>query len=443
MVQGATLHYSQQVPNAHFSNYMMGGYPQQPQQLYQQNWNTASRSVPQMQYTTQQSQQQPTESQLYSRRAQAHQQQHQQQQQQTGWSQQQHQQQQQLVPTSAAPSLPPLSQLFSGSSQNSQQTQQASQQPQSTQMQQQADPSAAMSVSQAQNLQAAYQQNAQYTDVNAPYVTLALADGSAYVAQSTQPMSMQAQLTAQSLPPILPTSNAVEIVAAQLPMSTSSSTSHQRSMSNSQAQAMLAINTAMLPTSESSSTTSPVSMSPLQNGSNSFQYPQYSALHHSLMSSPATVNYGAPVSNAANMSGLGHRRTISASSATSATSMASTRDDDDSSSSSGEHSQHHKVFSFVSLPGVNTKKRPRRKFDEIERHYQCNWQGCTKSYGTLNHLNAHVSMQKHGQKRIPSEFKELRKQWRRQKREEAAKRAAEEARESSHASTPNKMEDDE
>ncbi|CDO70142.1 hypothetical protein BN946_scf184783.g26 [Trametes cinnabarina] len=40
------------------------------------------------------------------------------------------------------------------------------------------------------------------------------------------------------------------------------------------------------------------------------------------------------------------------------------------------------------------------------------------AYGTLNHLNAHVTMQRHGQKRSPNEFKELRKQWRLQKKEQ-------------------------
>ncbi|KAF9105780.1 hypothetical protein BGX27_009439 [Mortierella sp. AM989] len=85
-----------------------------------------------------------------------------------------------------------------------------------------------------------------------------------------------------------------------------------------------------------------------------------------------------------------------------------------------------KTYSFVPLSGVNTKKRPRRRFDEIERLYVCNWAECEKAYGTLNHLNAHVSMQKHGPKRHPSEFKELRKAWRRQKKaeEEAVKQAA-------------------
>ncbi|KAG2225059.1 hypothetical protein INT45_003259 [Circinella minor] len=87
-----------------------------------------------------------------------------------------------------------------------------------------------------------------------------------------------------------------------------------------------------------------------------------------------------------------------------------------------------KIYSFVAIPGTNQKKRPRRRYDEIERLYHCNWPGCTKSYGTLNHLNAHVSMQKHGAKRHPSEFKEMRKEWRRQKKErEAVKKAKDEA----------------
>ncbi|KAI7868859.1 hypothetical protein BDF14DRAFT_1684499, partial [Spinellus fusiger] len=76
-----------------------------------------------------------------------------------------------------------------------------------------------------------------------------------------------------------------------------------------------------------------------------------------------------------------------------------------------------KVYSFVEIPGIHQKKRPRRRYDEIERLYHCNWAGCTKSYGTLNHLNAHVSMQKHGNKRYPTEFKEMRKEWRKQKKE--------------------------
>jgi hypothetical protein len=64
-------------------------------------------------------------------------------------------------------------------------------------------------------------------------------------------------------------------------------------------------------------------------------------------------------------------------------------------------------MTFVSLGaptqgGPSAKKRPRRRYDEIERLYGCGWNGCEKSYGTLNHLNAHVAMQKHGEKRLPT-----------------------------------------
>jgi hypothetical protein len=59
-------------------------------------------------------------------------------------------------------------------------------------------------------------------------------------------------------------------------------------------------------------------------------------------------------------------------------------------------------LTFVPLGGPTPKKRPRRRYDEIERLYLCGWNGCEKAYGTLNHLNAHVAMQKHGDKRLPS-----------------------------------------
>ena len=59
------------------------------------------------------------------------------------------------------------------------------------------------------------------------------------------------------------------------------------------------------------------------------------------------------------------------------------------------------VYSFVPIPGAQQHKRPRRRYEEIERMYKCGWQGCEKAYGTLNHLNAHVTMQSHGTKRTP------------------------------------------
>ncbi|CEP18563.1 hypothetical protein [Parasitella parasitica] len=96
--------------------------------------------------------------------------------------------------------------------------------------------------------------------------------------------------------------------------------------------------------------------------------------------------------------------------------------------SSSSSSSADKQYSFVAIPGTNQKKRPRRRYDEVERLYHCTWPGCSKAYGTLNHLNAHVSMQKHGPKRHPAEFKEMRKIWRKQKKErEAQKKRNEEA----------------
>jgi len=77
------------------------------------------------------------------------------------------------------------------------------------------------------------------------------------------------------------------------------------------------------------------------------------------------------------------------------------------------------VYEFVSLPGSQQPKRPRRKFEEIERIYNCSFPGCSKAYGTLNHLNAHVTMQRHGPKRTPEEFKETRRLWKLRKKEES------------------------
>ncbi|CDM27558.1 Zinc finger C2H2-type/integrase DNA-binding domain [Penicillium roqueforti FM164] len=87
------------------------------------------------------------------------------------------------------------------------------------------------------------------------------------------------------------------------------------------------------------------------------------------------------------------------------------------------------VYSFVPIPGAQQHKRPRRRYEEIERMYKCGWNGCEKAYGTLNHLNAHVTMQSHGAKRTPEEFKEIRKEWKARKKEEDAQRKAIEERE--------------
>ncbi|KAK3692032.1 hypothetical protein B0T22DRAFT_1761 [Podospora appendiculata] len=95
----------------------------------------------------------------------------------------------------------------------------------------------------------------------------------------------------------------------------------------------------------------------------------------------------------------------------------------------------NQVYSFVPIPGAQQHKRPRRRYEEIERMYKCGWNGCEKAYGTLNHLNAHVTMQAHGQKRTPEEFKEIRKEWKARKKEEEAARKADEERQRQAAAT--------
>src|ERR1700685_2046042 len=50
---------------------------------------------------------------------------------------------------------------------------------------------------------------------------------------------------------------------------------------------------------------------------------------------------------------------------------------------------------------VEYVKRPRRRAEEVERLYDCNFPECTKAYGALNHLNTHVRDAQHGPKREP------------------------------------------
>jgi len=99
-----------------------------------------------------------------------------------------------------------------------------------------------------------------------------------------------------------------------------------------------------------------------------------------------------------------------------------------SAASAPPQARPNQVYSFVPIPAAQQHKRPRRRYEEIERMYKCGWNGCEKAYGTLNHLNAHVTMQSHGQKRTPEEFKEIRKEWKARKKEEEAQRKAEEER---------------
>ncbi|KAF2752921.1 hypothetical protein EJ05DRAFT_515288 [Pseudovirgaria hyperparasitica] len=68
------------------------------------------------------------------------------------------------------------------------------------------------------------------------------------------------------------------------------------------------------------------------------------------------------------------------------------------------------IYPPVPHGGVQHHKRPRRRYDEIERIYNCSWNGCEKAYGTLSHLNVHVTTHSHGMKRTAEEFKEIREE---------------------------------
>ncbi|CCH45934.1 hypothetical protein BN7_5521 [Wickerhamomyces ciferrii] len=86
------------------------------------------------------------------------------------------------------------------------------------------------------------------------------------------------------------------------------------------------------------------------------------------------------------------------------------------------YSTHHHDQTLNSQP---KKKRPRRKANEMERLYACNYNNCKNSYGTLNHLNAHITFKRHGPKRKPEEFKQIRELYKikKNKLEQAAKEA--------------------
>ena len=52
--------------------------------------------------------------------------------------------------------------------------------------------------------------------------------------------------------------------------------------------------------------------------------------------------------------------------------------------------------SFGDKPAYSKKITSRRKYNEIDRCYACDFPGCSKSYGKVSHLNAHRDTKKHG-----------------------------------------------
>lgn len=51
-------------------------------------------------------------------------------------------------------------------------------------------------------------------------------------------------------------------------------------------------------------------------------------------------------------------------------------------------------------------RRFRRRYYQIYRKYKCSFAGCTKSYGSLNHLNTHIVTKKHGLRKSKQDFKD-------------------------------------
>ncbi|KAH6869000.1 hypothetical protein B0T10DRAFT_467519 [Thelonectria olida] len=86
---------------------------------------------------------------------------------------------------------------------------------------------------------------------------------------------------------------------------------------------------------------------------------------------------------------------------------------------------HPRTFAITQFLAQQQTKR-HRMLRELDRPYQCGWNGCDKSYKTLYHLNAHVAKQSHGQKRDPREFREVRAKSRQRKAKQKALREAKE-----------------
>ncbi|KAI5968931.1 hypothetical protein KGF57_000046 [Candida theae] len=49
-------------------------------------------------------------------------------------------------------------------------------------------------------------------------------------------------------------------------------------------------------------------------------------------------------------------------------------------------------------------RRFRRRYNQIVRKYPCSFPGCSKSYGSLNHLNTHIVSKKHGPRKSKLDF---------------------------------------
>ncbi|KAI5961316.1 hypothetical protein CANMA_003836 [Candida margitis] len=56
------------------------------------------------------------------------------------------------------------------------------------------------------------------------------------------------------------------------------------------------------------------------------------------------------------------------------------------------------------IPQEKKSRRFRRRYNQIVRKYPCSYPGCSKSYGSLNHLNTHIVTKKHGPRKSKLDF---------------------------------------
>lgn len=68
-----------------------------------------------------------------------------------------------------------------------------------------------------------------------------------------------------------------------------------------------------------------------------------------------------------------------------------------------EH-QTHLALELDPLKEYKSGRRFRRRYNQIVRKYSCASPGCTKSYGSLNHLNTHIVTKKHGYRKSKADF---------------------------------------
>lgn len=69
-----------------------------------------------------------------------------------------------------------------------------------------------------------------------------------------------------------------------------------------------------------------------------------------------------------------------------------------------QQQQHNQALEMNHLQEAKRGRRFRRRYNQIVRKYACSYNGCTKSYGSLNHLNTHIVTKKHGHRKSKADF---------------------------------------